>query len=221
VSMAESEVHRRTKLLRDAGVGPATQAAVASAWRCIFTIVGRGASAEVLAQLDRALHQIGEADDLRDYQIADYMRTNPMLSPIPPSMPVDDLVAMVSAERDPQLTYDPAADYAQIRCPVLLQYGADDTSVPVPESVRAITLATADNDLTREPPTIIVYPQLEHMLNIVPKDLVGLGGEELTVQFHGFRFGPTVWSDLIDWLHVHVNPRWPRDASPGASALGC
>ena len=45
VSMAESEIHRRTKVLRDAGVGPATVAAVAVAWRCIFAIVGEGLSA--------------------------------------------------------------------------------------------------------------------------------------------------------------------------------
>jgi len=36
VSMAEAEVHRRVKVLRESGLGPATLDAVADAWRCIF-----------------------------------------------------------------------------------------------------------------------------------------------------------------------------------------
>jgi pimeloyl-ACP methyl ester carboxylesterase len=195
VSMAESEVHRRTKILREAGTGPATLAAVAEAWRCIFTTVTHGQSAVVSDRLAQALGVVAAATDLTGYETPDYVRQNPMLSPIPPPMTADELVVMSGGERDPELAYDPALDYARVGCPVLLQYGAEDTSVPVPESVAAIEQAVSDPSQL----TLRVYPGLEHMLNAVPT-LAGLGAEDAIYQFHEFRFGPTVWSDLAAWL---------------------
>jgi pimeloyl-ACP methyl ester carboxylesterase len=197
VSMAESEVHRRTKILREAGAGPATLAAVAEAWRCIFATVANGQSTVVTERLGRALDVVAAATDLTGYETPEYVRQNPMLSPIPPQMTVDELVAMTGGEREPELAYEPALDYARVRCPVLLQYGADDTSVPVPESVAAIEQAVTDPGQL----SVRIYPGLEHMLNIVPT-LAGLGAEEAMYQFHEFRFGPTVWTDLIAWLRA-------------------
>jgi uncharacterized protein len=199
VSMAESEVHRRTKILRVAGTGPATLAAVAEAWRCIFATVAGGPSTEVTARLARALGAVASATDLAGYEMPEYVRHRPMLSPIPPPMPADELVAMIGTERDPQLTYDPAVDYARVRCPVLLQYGADDTSVPVADSVAAIERAVGNPDQL----AVRLYPGLEHMLNRVP-ELAGLGVEESMYQFHDFRFGPSVWTDLAAWLSARA-----------------
>lgn len=195
VTMAESEVHRRTKILREAGAGAQTLAAVAAAWRCIFATVAAGPSTEVSARLAEALALVAAATDLEGYDPPLYVRQNPILSPIPPLMPAEELVAMIGAERDPQLAYDPAEDYARIRCPILLQYGADDTSVPVPESVAALQGAVADPAQL----TVRVYPGLEHLLNHVPV-LAGLSTEESIYQFHDFRFGASVWPDLAGWL---------------------
>jgi pimeloyl-ACP methyl ester carboxylesterase len=195
VSMAESEVHRRTKILREAGAGSATLAAVAEAWRCIFATVANGQSTMVSDRLARALAVVAAATDLTGYETPEYVRQNPMLSPIPPQMTADELIAMTGGERDPEVAYEPALDFARVRCPILLQYGADDTSVPVPESMAAIERAVTDPGQL----TVRVYPGLEHMLNIVPV-LTGLGAEEAMYQFHDFRFGPTVWTDLIAWL---------------------
>jgi pimeloyl-ACP methyl ester carboxylesterase len=195
VSMAESEVHRRTKILREAGAGPTTLAAVAQAWRSLFTILADGPSTVVTARLGQALDTITAATDLAGYEEPDYVRHNPMLSPIPPRLPIDDLLAMIGDERDPQLSYDPTIDYARIHCPILLQYGADDTSVPVTASVTAIQSAVPD----RGQLTVHIYPGLEHLLNQVPT-LAGLTAEEAIYQFHEFRFGPAVWPDLAAWL---------------------
>jgi fermentation-respiration switch protein FrsA (DUF1100 family) len=198
VSMAESEVHRRTKILRDVGVGPDTLAVVAEAWRAIFVALSVGGADNALAaRLDRALRRLQHASDLTRYEPAQYVLQNPMLSPIPPPIPVAQLLTMLPTEPDPELDYHPAIDYARLRCPVLLQYGAQDTSVPVTESVTAIRQARPDA-------TLLVYPGLEHMLNIVPTDLTGLSGEEAMYQFHEFRFGPTVFADLVAWLRTHV-----------------
>lgn len=199
VSMAESEVHRRTKLLREAGVGASSVEAAGEAWRRIFHLVGTGPDADTTTALAAALSQLELAEDLDRYQVPEFARRNPMLSPIPPLIPAADLAATVTAEVDPQLTYDPTADYARLTCPVLLQYGAEDTSVPVVESVRAISSA--------RPVTVIVYPGLEHMLNEIPTDVVGLTGEEAMYQFHDFHFGPTVFADLIGWLRANVVTR--------------
>ena len=57
-----------------------------------------------------------------------------MLAAVPPLVPVDELVGMLTGPPDPELGHDPAADYARIRCPVLLQWRAQDTSVPVEAS---------------------------------------------------------------------------------------
>ena len=221
VSMAASEVHRRSKALRDAGVGPATVAVAAQAWRLIFALAsgasdsgasdsgasdsgasGSGASdSSVTAELEVALRALEKADDLSRYEVPEFARHNPMLSPIPPLVAATELVAMLTAEPDPQLAYDPVADYARLTCPVLLQYGSEDTSVPVAESVRAIGSSGA----TRV--TTIVYPGLEHMANVVPTDIVGLAGEEAMYQFHDFHFGATVFADLTAWLRQNVVER--------------
>ncbi len=168
VSMGDAEVHRRTKLLRDAGVSAGTVAAVDAAWRCIFTILGTGAAAdELCGDLDAALRSIEAADDLSRYEMPEYVRNNPMLSPIPPLMPIAELLSLLLAEQDRELGYDPAVDYAVARCPVFLQYGAHDTSVPVQPSIDRIRAAAPDA-------TILVYPDLEHMLNTLPEGVVGL-----------------------------------------------
>ena len=202
VSMAESEVHRRTTVLRDAGVGAETVAAVAEAWCCIFAVVDAGcATADVSDRLDKALQQIAVARDLSRYEVPDFARENPLLSPIPPLVPVADLVATLSGLQDPQLSHDPAADYAHVACPVFLQYGADDTSVPVQASVEQIHRAVAD---AGQRSTIHVYDGMEHLLNVLP-DLTGLSPEGVMYGFHQFRFGPDVRQDLTSWLRETVN----------------
>jgi fermentation-respiration switch protein FrsA (DUF1100 family) len=125
-----------------------------------------------------------------------------MLSPIPPLIPVADLVLMLADERDPQLAHDPADDYARIGCPVFLQYGEVDTSVPVDASVTRIAEAvrSAGQQLTTQ-----VYPGLEHMLNVVSTRVVGLTAEDAMYQFHDFAFGPGAWADLTTWLRENVS----------------
>ncbi|MDZ5620806.1 alpha/beta hydrolase family protein [Nocardioides bizhenqiangii] len=201
VSMGEAEVHRRTKVLRDAGVGTATVAAVGEAWRCIFAIVGEGATGPVRHRLRLALDAIAAAPDLGLYEIPDYVRENPMLSPIPPLLPVAALIELLGDTRDPEVTYDPVTDYAELDCPVFLQYGADDTSVPVEVSVERIRRAIAGAGRESE---IRVYPGLEHMLNVLPADLTGLTPEGAMYQFHHFRYGQGVWAELTAWLRATV-----------------
>jgi uncharacterized protein len=196
VSMAEAEVHRRTKVLREAGVSPGTVAAVGDAWRCIFRIVGEGPTEAVTSRLGLALTTIAQAVDLGAYEIPDYVRENPMLSPIPPLMPVEDLVSMLDEVRDPQVAYDPATDYEVADCPVFLQYGSDDTSVPVEESVERIERAAGQHV------TVKVYHGLEHLLNVLPKDVTGLTPEGLLLGYHRFRYGEGVLADLTEWLRA-------------------
>ncbi|MGH3492092.1 MAG: alpha/beta hydrolase family protein [Sciscionella sp.] len=200
VSMAEAEVHRRVKVLRECGVAPSTLDAVADAWRCIFTIVADGPTDPVTASLERALQALTAAGDLDRYEIPDYVRENPMLSPIPPPIPPTDLVQMLASERDPQVGHDPAADYRRITCPILLQYGADDTSVPVEASVIAVRAAAPHADLR-------VYPGLEHMLNVLPSEVTGLSPEGVMYQYHHFRYGAGVWAELTNWLRTTMRSR--------------
>lgn len=199
VSMAEAEVHRRTKVLRESGISPGTVAAVGDAWRCIFAIVGEGRSAAVEQRLDRALTVIGAAADLDAYEIPDFVRENPMLSPIPPLMPVADLVGMLDDVRDPQVAYDPATDYEAVGCPVFLQYGSDDTSVPVEASIERIERAVAE---AGQNVTVKVYHGLEHLLNVLPKEVTGLTPEGLMYGFHRFRYGDGALTDLTEWLRA-------------------
>jgi pimeloyl-ACP methyl ester carboxylesterase len=196
VSMAEAEVHRRVKVLRQSGIGPATLDTVTDAWRCIFAIISGGPTDAVIVGLGRALHAVTAASDLDRYERPDYVRENLTLSPIPPPIPVSDLVQMLASERDPQVAHDPAADYARISCPIFLQYGADDTSVPVETSVAAIRAAAPHAEVR-------VHSGLEHMLNVLPR-VIGLSPEDLMYQYHHFRYGEGVRAELTNWLRTTV-----------------
>jgi uncharacterized protein len=197
VPMSESEVHRRVKVLRESGVGADTRAAAEDAWRCIFAVVSDGPTEDSTARLRHALDTLSRAEDLDRYEVPGHLRENPMLSPIPPLIPVADLIALVGSERDAQLAHDPAGDYARIVCPILLQYGADDTSVPVEDSKEAILAAAPHADVR-------VYTGLEHLLNVLPSGVTGLSPEDLMYQYHEFRFGNGVWAELTDWLGATV-----------------
>jgi pimeloyl-ACP methyl ester carboxylesterase len=142
---------------------------------------------------------VDKADDLADFEVPAYARNNPQVSPVPPSMPAEELMAMLAGPPDPESEHDPVADYRAITCPVFLQYGEHDTSVPVPESVERIAAVC---------PTLTVrrYPDLDHTLNLVPTNVVGLSTEEAMYLHHGFRFGSGVWADLTSWLRSVTRP---------------
>jgi len=197
VSMVDAEVHRRTTVLRDAGVSEASVAAVARAWRAVFALDGAGPdpAAELVAELRAALAGVAGRGDLASYEVPAYAVHNPMLSPLPPSIPVEELLPLLAGPADPAGAYDPAPDYARITCPVLLQFGEWDVSVPVAESVRRIHAA-------RPEVTIRVYPGLDHLLNRPPTGIVGLSAEETMYAYHDFRFGTGVWADLTGWLRT-------------------
>ena len=194
VSMADAEVHRRTKVLRDSGLSPVTVDAAAAAWRSIFTAVGSGtADGQVIAELSDALGRLRAAEDLDRYPIPGYARQNPMLSAVPPLLPIDQLLAMLPSEPDEELTYDPVPDHAQLTCPVMLQWGEHDTSVPVAQSAERVSQARPDALLR-------VYPGVEHMLNVAITDVEGISPEEAMYGFHGFRFASAARVELTDVL---------------------
>ena len=208
VSMAESEVHRRTKILRDSGVGEGTVAAVARAWRAAFAVAAAGAGATdeaMVAELAHALEEVAGAADLARYAPPAYVQQNPMLSPVPPMLPAAELVDMLAGEPDPELPHDPVDDYRNVTCPVLLQYGAEDTSVPVEPSVQRITAALSATGAA----TIRVYPHLEHLLNVVPDDVPQQELEAAMYSFRDFTFGPGVRRDLTEWLATAPCPSSP------------
>jgi pimeloyl-ACP methyl ester carboxylesterase len=197
VSMVESEVHRRSKILREAGVGPHTVEAAGTAWRCILSSAATGrADGPLVAALSAALRHLAEASDLQRYPIPAYARRNPRLSAVPPAMSAEEVLRMLAGPANPELDHDPADDYARISAPILLQWGEQDTSVPVAVSVQRIWAALPDPGSA----TLRVYPDTEHMLNVVLTDVHGISTEEAMYGFHGFRFAPRVRDDLRDWL---------------------
>jgi len=207
VSQAGSETHRRTKILREAGVSEPSVAAVGQAWRLIFAVAGAGtAAAEQAEELQGVLAEVGRLPDLSRYEPPDYVRNNPMLSPIPPSpAAAAEMLASLGGDGDPELLYDPAADLARVTCPVFLQYGEFDTSVPVAASVERVAAALAKAGV---PHNIKVYPGLEHMLNVIPAGIPASLLETSIHGFHRFSFGAGVRADLRDWLvKLHSRPK--------------
>ncbi|MFB9235248.1 alpha/beta hydrolase family protein [Plantactinospora siamensis] len=197
VSMAESELHRRTRVLRDSGVGPETVDAAGEAWRCVFALASAGRPEEaVTTRLAAALDRLRSAADLDRYVVPDYARANPMLSAVPPLAPVDELVPMLVGEADPELGHDPVEDYARVRCPTLHQWGGADTNVPARLSRERIAAALPDPAVA----TLREYPEAEHLLNVAPSGVQGISAEEAGNGFHRFRFAPGVRDDLRDWL---------------------
>jgi acetyl esterase/lipase len=107
------------------------------------------------------------------------------------------LVEMLAGEPDLELMHDPFEDYGEVRCPVFLQYGAEDTSVPVRPSVERITEALSGSGAE---PTIRVYPGLEHLLNVVSDQVPDRDREAAMYTFRDFTFGPGVRQELTSWL---------------------
>ena len=105
---------------------------------------------------------------------------------------------MVVGPPDPELGHDPVVDYAKIRCPLFLQWGAQDTSLPAEESAQRISAVLTSSRLA----TLRIYPEAEHMLNVTLTDVRGISTEEATYGFHAFRFAPGVRDDLRDWLRA-------------------
>ena len=104
---------------------------------------------------------------------------------------------MLAGDPDPELMHDPFEDYRKVGCPVFLQYGAEDTSVPVRRSVERITEAKCGSGAA---PTIRVYPGLEHLLNVVSGRSAGLGPGSRHVHVCDRTFGPGVRQELTSWL---------------------
>jgi hypothetical protein len=48
--------------------------------------------------------------------------------------------------------------------------------------------------------TILVYPALEHLLNVVPDGLPERDREAAIYTFRDFTFGPRVRDDFTEWL---------------------
>jgi pimeloyl-ACP methyl ester carboxylesterase len=187
--MAESEVHRRAKVLRAAGVGEQDVELVSQAWRCIFAIAAAGrANPDDAATLSRLTAAVAAAVGLAEVEVPEYARQNPMLSPIPPQIAADDLVGMVGGVGDPELDHDPAADYAKVRCPVVLIWGEHDTSIPV--NVSRLRIGEALDKAGNGQVSLVVLPGLDHLLNVPRGDVVGLSPEEAMNLLAGFRFGP-------------------------------
>jgi pimeloyl-ACP methyl ester carboxylesterase len=202
VSMAVSESHRRTAVLRDAEVAHDVVEKVGSAWRLILTAVGEGRLDENTAHtLDQLLRRLAPEPQLARFPLPAYARINPVLSPIPPPT-VDAVRAYLSGTPDPELDHDPATDYQQIHCPVFLQYGANDVNVPVPESenrIRGALERAGNRDVT-----ISTYPDAGHMLGVSPSttgnSADGPSAEESEYLMLHFTFTAGAREELQSWM---------------------
>jgi pimeloyl-ACP methyl ester carboxylesterase len=202
VSMAESESHRRTAVLRTAGIPDDVVEKVGSAWRLILTAIGEGRLDRSKAQtLDQLLRTLAADHELARFPLPGYARINPVLSPIPPPT-VDAVRAYLSGTSDRELEYDPATDYQRIHCPVFLQYGANDLNVPVPESENRIRNAlerAGNRDVT-----ISTYPDAGHMLEVLPSTSASsdddLSAEESEYLMLQFTFTAGALEELRSWM---------------------
>jgi pimeloyl-ACP methyl ester carboxylesterase len=202
VSMAVSESHRRTGVLRDAGVPHEVVEKVGLAWRLILAAIGEGRLDESKAQtLDQLLRGLAAEPELAKVPLPEYARINPVLSPIPPPT-VNAVRAYLSGSPERELEYDPATDYQLIHCPVFLQYGANDLNVPVTESESRIrsALKTAGN----RDVTIRTYPDAGHMLDVLPSTTGNSGddvsAEEAEYLMLHFTFAAGALEDLQSWM---------------------
>jgi pimeloyl-ACP methyl ester carboxylesterase len=202
VSMAVSESHRRTGVLRDAGVPHDVVEKVGLAWRLILTAFGAGRLDESTAQtLDQLLRGLAADPELARFPLPGYARINPVLSPIPPPT-VDAVRGYLSGTPDRELDYDPATDYERIHCPVFLQYGANDLNVPVPESenrIRSALESAGNRDVT-----ISTYPDAGHMLDVSPSTTGNsaddLSAEESQYLMLHFTFSAGALEELQSWM---------------------
>lgn len=200
VSAVDSEVHRRTTALRQAGVAESAVDLAARTWQ---TLLGAGAGETVPAarikKLDGWLAKLRDDESVQSFRSPGYAVSAPHLSPMPPlDTPGEALVKELSADPDPGMSYDPVNSYREIGCPVLLQYGPLDLNLPAERSAERITAALRDGG--NEELTVHSYPGAGHLLETVNEDVEGRTYEEVSYGFHRFRFASGAVADQAAWF---------------------
>ncbi|MGH2588609.1 MAG: dienelactone hydrolase family protein, partial [Dehalococcoidia bacterium] len=138
---------------------------------------------------------------LQSVPLQDYVRANPMLSPVPPLMAAEALKAAYGGVR-PDMSYDPVTDYERVRCPVLFLIGEKDRNLPAHEG--ATRVAEALKRAGNRDYTVKVLPNVEHALNVSYPRLQGMTTGEASMALHGFCFAPGYLSLMSNWILERV-----------------
>jgi dienelactone hydrolase len=202
VSMAQAEIHRRTWELREWGVAEDTLVGVARAWGILFEYgtTGRwdGGWDEEWGVL---VERLQRDETLRAIPLADYVRANPLLAPIPPLVSVQELQAMPGGSA-PDMSHDPSTDYERVACPVLFLVGAQDANVPAGEGASRVAAALGRGG--NRDYTVKVVPNAAHALNVPYSRVGGMSTEEAGMRLHNFRFVPGILALMSDWILERV-----------------
>ena len=218
VTMAESEVHRRTKVLRDAGVGTETLAAVAAAWRCLFGMAASAqASPQLTSRLEDLLQQLASAPDLHRYVTPSSRAPTRCSRPYRRSCRRPTWWPWLPANHIPNSpTIPPMTTVglaARCSCSTAARTPASRPPPRPSESPEALRESGGPE------PTIHVYPNLEHQLNVVAAGPAGIAAEEASYLFHDFRYGPGVRTDLTTWLRCTLRSGTGNRASQRDQAV--
>ncbi|MGH2633304.1 MAG: alpha/beta hydrolase family protein [Tepidiformaceae bacterium] len=197
VSPAEAEIHRKLQELAEWGVSTALIEQARRAWTFAYAVVtGSSLSESEETEYHALVERLHAAPEVAGIPLADYAIANPWLAPIPPVTTPSELRELTGAASE--MGYDPIADYARVRCPVLFLVGSDDPNVPGTEGaarVRAALAAARHNDYE-----VKVVDGAAHLLNIVDGPVTGMSVAEASGELHAFRFVPGHLDRVTDWI---------------------
>jgi pimeloyl-ACP methyl ester carboxylesterase len=196
--MAECEVHRRSGALRQGGVSEPAVTVAAEVWRGLFAVVVSGAASQrQIDDLEELLEQLRADPSVRSFEVPEYARASPMLSPMPPLGPAASVVEQLIGDPDREFGYDPIDSYRAIRCPVFLQFGSEDINLPSRLSAERIRAALSDSG--NEQFTVTMYEGAGHLLELVPDRIDGMTYEQASYLLHNVRFVPGAIDELVNW----------------------
>jgi pimeloyl-ACP methyl ester carboxylesterase len=199
VSGAESEIHRKVTELHGWGVEPALLDDVATAWRTAYACLagGQWPAGVSDAAYEALVSRLHAAASLQAVPLSAYAARNPWLAPIPPEVSAAELRRFAGHVSD--LAYDPAEDYARIRCPVLFLVGEHDPNTPSAAAARIReVLERAGNTRSKAD----VVPGAGHYINITPDSIEGMAAAEAASQLHGLRFVPGYLDRVPAWVRA-------------------
>ena len=191
VTPARQEQFRRANVAGELGASPRAIALIEGLWELLFQFYIDG---QWNTEVEAILKQVYADEELQ--RLPKHPEHGPMLQPVPPTLPFEEIRSQIEDGLWKDGGFDPAPVYGGLRCPVLCVWGEQDTVVPLQESVQRIENALRERSAPYE---LRFVPSATHKLYLVPPEPTGLLAEVMHTHLHNVTLAPDVLEQTAEW----------------------
>jgi len=196
VSPARQEQVRRKNVAKSLGASPRVANLIERFWMEFFKFYIDG---EWNDELESLLLELYEDEEVQ--RLPKHPDHAPGLQPVPPIMPIEKIRAEAGGAWK-EGGFELAPILAGLRCPVLCLWGAEDSVLPVEESMERIEQALL---WSHHPDfTLRVIPEATHQFYLVTPPPTGILSEVMHTHLHNVSFVPGVREMMADWAAERV-----------------